>query len=326
MTDESKAPHPSHIVRRINVTGGRDDAQAYILDIFPHRLHPKEGFSREDMILTMIAMLSGVANRSFYGTHELNALTHEPLLHPYGRYDQGSVLCTRGTDETAQQVYIKEGLHIDLWDGRRFDLREFAPMAFDPNEARNHQNNIQCVLRDISGDSIRAIVIGMIDAMLPIAYDKEVNDGPLQICLHIAARAARLVHTRQSVAGTAGARSALDNTARLLRSIDEHWICPPDRGWCPETRLKGPLWDELRESMNHSLVVAGREIAKSLEELAPGAITNHAAVHGDDKDLSNHQRMEVKRIIKRLDRIIEDTVPVSYLKPAAAKRRAKRAG
>jgi len=326
MPDESQTPHPSHIVRRINITGGRENAQPYILDIFPHRLHPASGFTREDMVLTLIAMLDGVSMRSFYGTHDLNALTHQSLEHPYGRFEQGSILCTPGTDETAQQVHIKAGHHIELWDGRRFDLGAFAPTPFGPNEARNQQSQMRGELMDITGDPIRAIVIGMVDEMLPIAYDKDIHQGPLEICLQVAARAARLVQSRQGAAGVAGAHSSLEGSARLLRALDAHWICPPDRGWCPDQRLKSPLWDEVRGAMNHTLVSAGREIAQSLQDLEPGIITNHAAIHGDDKDLSNHQRLEVKRVIKRLDLTIEDTVPVSFLKPAAAKRRLKRAG
>jgi len=326
MTDESQAPHPSHIVRRINVTGGRDDAQAYILDIFPHRLHPASGATREDMILTLIAMLDGVSQCSFFGTHDLNPLTIQSLDHPHGCFERGAVLCTPGTDETAQQVYIKAGHHIELWDGRRFELKAFAPTAYSPNVARNQQSQIRGLLMDISGDPIRALVIGMVDEMLPVPYDEDIFQGPLEICLHVAARAARLVQSRQGAAGTAGAHSGLEGAARLLRTLDAQWICPPDRGWCPDQRLKSPLWDEVRGSVNHTLVVAGREIARSLADLAPGTITNHAAIHGDDKDLSNHQRLEVKRVIKRLDLTIEDTVPVSFLKPAAAKRRAKRAG
>lgn len=325
MTEHTQAPHPSHIVRRICVTGGRGDTQAFILDIFPHRLHPAEGFTREDMILTLIAMLDGMIHRSFYGTHNLSLLQQEALEHPMGVFGRSCVIGTPGSDDTAQQVVVNDGFSIHLWDGRSFDLGDFAPTPFTNIEARNAQISMRNLLLDIRHDPIMGLVVGMVDELLPAKYDKDIHKGPLEVCLQVAARAARLVQTEQGGSGSAGARHNFDRASRFLRDIDRQWICPPDRGWCPGMRLKGARWDELRENINHSLVEAGRKIAKALADRPLQDLTNQAAIFGDDPDLSNHQRMEVKRLLRLVDEMIEDEMPENCLKPAAAKRRAKRA-
>jgi hypothetical protein len=315
--------HPSRVVRRLSVRSSADASRAHTLDIFEHRLHPAPGFTLDDMVMTLIAMLDGLSRKTFYGVGNISNLASAALEHPYGRYDKGSVLCTDGIDANAELITVSEK-EIQFPDGRSFVLDRFAPKPFGPHEAGQSQFARKDFLAKLEKEKILSILTGLMDRHLPRPYTFGYFPEDEKIVELVGARLPRLVTLERSDSGATASEVGHKSASDFVRDVDWMWICPPDRGWAPTTRVHGDTWPQVTEACDQSLLEAGRAIYAALKTQSVDDLSSHFAIHGDDKTLSNHERLRMRQIMNRIDEAIEDCVPIDMLKPAAAKRAQRR--
>lgn len=316
------AIHPTHVVRRLSVTSEatwNEQNTDRVIDIFPHRLHPAEGVTKDDMVLTLIAMLDGMNTGDYRGSSNISCITTCDLNHPYGQYAQGSVLCTPGRDDSAEQIVITDS-EVRLPDGLTYPLESFGHRPYGPIEASQASNGIKAFHKTLQDDKLPSILTGMVDEILPAPFSRDFRRSFTSIVQIVAARIPRLVNLGRAEVGYAASLLGHTSAYNYLRDLDWMWICPPDRGYDPTMRVHGSRWPEVLQHCDQELVAAGRAIYGKLEDLREDSITETFLLWGDDKDLSNHQRILMKQVLARIDEAIEDCMPAHMLKPAAARR------
>jgi hypothetical protein len=322
----SNAVHPSRISRRFFLDFGPQDQTT--IDIFEHRLHPAEGYTRNDMIMTLISMLyPGRPPAQNFGTQQTLKMASVQLRHPYGCYELGSVLFAKGREEDALEVSV-QGEKIVFGDGQSFDIDDFAPLPYTPANQdlkHNDMNELRAWFRD---DVLMSISLGALAELLPMPYVKHADISQALLCTAICARAARLVINRGGKVGQQASETAWENTSALTALLSDRWIIMPDQGWNPSTFIEGPEFGDVRALADPDLYTAGTKIIRDILPIAqasatPMTMTRQAYCTGSDPDLSNYNKLLLRQIINEIDTAIERYIPEAYLRPAAAKRAAK---
>lgn len=315
-------PTDPHAVLRVSVTNGNSHYDT-TLDIFPCRLHPKEGFTKHDMAMTIIGMLDDLSRGQLTGNHGVRALAWQTLYHPCGLFEPGCVLPTDGIDHTAA-LFTIEGGHITLPDGTTHRLVDVAPSGLYPKTLRDRPSEIEGLETAFDEEMAMSLAAGFLDRLLPVPFAGKLERTRAKLTRIIAARAGRLVINPHSLSGSAASARADEHVRSLLTKLEWLWILAPDRGWAPTQFIHGDGWGEIVKFSDPDLFAAGRAIHDDLVDLPENAISMEAAIYSDLPHASAHERIELRQILPRVDEAIEKNVPLTRLKPQAAKRAKRR--
>ena len=295
------------------------------IDIFEHRLIPRENYTIDDMVDVVLGSLIFETIRGDTGLalHSNSDWSQEGSDHPIGLFEPGGVQVIPNVIDVESELIVLDGEYVELPDGSRVKIKGLFPAGVAMPHRRSAQADAARIQDTFVHSRFNQILLGAIFEALPLPYSDDAYDHPVfDNITRIAGRLSTLLDLGFA-AGMQGRDRAMSDAKDLCRNMFGSWWLRPDQMRHPQYLQASAELSRIIKDCDPELIELGHKTMRGLPPtLAEVAL--EAIKLGDDESASNHKRIALKPALKDFDTLIEDHAPIDLLKPAARKRRQKR--
>jgi hypothetical protein len=301
------------------------DYHSCTIDIFEHRLNPREGYTIDDMVDVVLGspIFETVRGDTSLALHSNSDWSQEGSDHPIGLFEPGAIQVIPNVIDVESELIVLDGEHVELPDGSKVNIKGLFPASVTMPHRRSSQGDANRLRDTFVNCRFNQILLGAILETLPLPYSDDAHKNPaFEDIARIAGRLSTLLDLGFA-AGMQGRDRAMSDAMDLCRNMFTGWWLRPDRMRHPENLQASTELSKIIKDCDPELVELGH---KTLRGLPPtlAEVALEAIKLGDDESASNHKRIALKPALKDFDTLIEDHAPIDLLKPAALKRRQKR--
>jgi hypothetical protein len=292
--------------------------EALAIDVFPHRLNLKT--SLDDHIMGLIWECWFVNRDPIETAFEQIQSRVEPshprqvIEFPYARMHPGSIILSLGLQGASKPIFVNSS-HLYALDGKKYPFpggQDF--IRYLPERAGRPRSYME----GLDGDTRMQIMLALIASLLPMKVEDRAEKFDLACA--VLARISRHVDIG-TPAGAAGSAKAVDNFHTLFRDFQLSWDLLPDRPWAPTCI-------GMSKQLQKTVSTIPQDIINLADELTDIATfpdmegLKEFATTGARESASNHQLLNLKGLVGKIDKAIIRLAPEADLKPAAARKRA----
>lgn len=310
--------------RRLNVfLPGDAETPSASIDLFPHRVTPRQGNTHDDILL----WLASVAFRYVYRagaiadgilleiyTHGLNA--------PFARIEKGAIAVSYDpvADDQLHLRVTEDGIRLP--DGTEVPKENFcAPMIYEPRLERHRPDWLKGDRQWVADNLRGQVILALSAAALPCGLDYRETGNRISA---IYGRMARLLSLNYAP-GAAGSASATSDARQCFSKYIENWLAEPDRIYSPTQLQPTPDMKQMVCDLVPADILEMAKAAWSAAQGPDGGPLSQAckATRGEKLGTTNHEGLQLHQSIRRIDQAIESAARMDLLKPAARRRQEK---
>lgn len=295
--------------------------RAVQIDIFPSRIVPAEGYSMEEVVLTLIGHAHQHNFHMHWNSHNLNAWSHSgrdahTITLPIATVYPGAVQA----QDLASQAQLRDGailvrlgtttITIGTTVYQRAHFSTIGSTASEIHRAVSTLRQDTAIHPVISG-----IALGYMAKAAPTSMAED-----LKIVHALCARAMPLCIESATKSGTAARNHGFELGQRLRRSLLQTWGLRPNTIGAPTGLRTAALFDQLVANAPDPSLHTGAQLYALLQG-QPSAPDPHELAGLRAATQSAHQALALKKLGKAVDATIIQGIPSIHLKTGAARKK-----